>query len=353
MKIHISRNGQSYGPYTNDEFLNHVKTGHIGPMDLAWHEGIIEWKPLNTFQGFENIFANSPLAPNEPQPSYHHVALWKFTIFSLCSLGLYDLYWFYKNWEAIRKRDNSSIYPFWRTVFSLFWCYPLAKDVAGKKGANPAIPVLVAISYVALTVTYKLPDPYWIPCVFSFVPLLLIVRQIDQINRGLGIRANYYARFKIRHFFGCFVGALFLAFAITASFNLIPSSQVVSGERLLKRHLSFLNEARIVNDAESVLYFYSTGLFSVEDEGNLITNRRVISYERDPESGELLVYDAAYKNIADIEVTYSESFLDDTLIRIETTDEYEFHLVVSAEEKGDKRFVNKLMDLWKQHRAKD
>src|SRR5262249_4420660 len=139
MQIHISRDGQQYGPYTLDEVRAYLRTGQILPTDLAWYAGAAEWGPLSAVPGLQGG-AGAAALPAAPGLSggvaqagggvaYHHVSKLKFCIFSLVSFGLYELYWFYKNWKYIRNRDHSDIWPFWRALFSPIWCHGLVKDI--------------------------------------------------------------------------------------------------------------------------------------------------------------------------------------------------------------------------------
>jgi hypothetical protein len=57
------------------------------------------------------------------QPSCFPVSLMKLTVMSIVTLGLYELYWFYKNWTLIKERGKLEIAPFWRAFFAYFFCY--------------------------------------------------------------------------------------------------------------------------------------------------------------------------------------------------------------------------------------
>ena len=46
MKIHISRDGQQFGPYTTEQVREYLSTGSVLPTDLAWHEGAADWLPV-------------------------------------------------------------------------------------------------------------------------------------------------------------------------------------------------------------------------------------------------------------------------------------------------------------------
>lgn len=57
------------------------------------------------------------------KPPYFAVTTFKFIVLSLCTLGLYEMYWFYQNWHRIKERDGSAIMPAMRSIFSVFFCY--------------------------------------------------------------------------------------------------------------------------------------------------------------------------------------------------------------------------------------
>ena len=51
MKIHITKDGQTYGPYTLNEVNAALAGGELSPDDLAWHEGAPGWIMLGAVDG--------------------------------------------------------------------------------------------------------------------------------------------------------------------------------------------------------------------------------------------------------------------------------------------------------------
>jgi hypothetical protein len=45
------------------------------------------------------------------RPLFFPVSITKFLLLSIGTLGLYEIYWFYKNWGFIKARDRSDISP--------------------------------------------------------------------------------------------------------------------------------------------------------------------------------------------------------------------------------------------------
>ena len=46
MNIHITRDGQKYGPYGLEETRDLLQAGQLLASDLAWHDGLEEWTTL-------------------------------------------------------------------------------------------------------------------------------------------------------------------------------------------------------------------------------------------------------------------------------------------------------------------
>jgi hypothetical protein len=70
---------------------------------------------------------------------------------SLVTVGIYDIYWFYKNWVAVRDAGSKKISPFWRTVFTVFYVYPLFRLMnlqAKRYGYDGQSAGLLALGYV-------------------------------------------------------------------------------------------------------------------------------------------------------------------------------------------------------------
>ena len=51
MDIHITRNGEQHGPYPEANAREMLATGQLLPTDLAWHDGMDDWKPINEVLG--------------------------------------------------------------------------------------------------------------------------------------------------------------------------------------------------------------------------------------------------------------------------------------------------------------
>ena len=51
MMIHISRDGQEFGPYTSEQVQEYLASGNLVATDMAWHEGAADWYPITQVGG--------------------------------------------------------------------------------------------------------------------------------------------------------------------------------------------------------------------------------------------------------------------------------------------------------------
>ena len=62
---YYAKDGQQNGPVSTDEILRLVGTGSIGPRDLVWREGMVEWKAAGEVP---ELAPRPPAAPSQASP---------------------------------------------------------------------------------------------------------------------------------------------------------------------------------------------------------------------------------------------------------------------------------------------
>ncbi len=72
MHYHVSRNGQTYGPYTLEDLQRYVASGNVLPTDLAKTDEMPEWLPVSQILGEQAAAAPSPAfaTPGYASPAY-------------------------------------------------------------------------------------------------------------------------------------------------------------------------------------------------------------------------------------------------------------------------------------------
>jgi len=105
---------------------------------------------------------------------------------SVCTLGLYEIYWFYRNWRCIRHREQSNIAPALRALLAIFYCYQCFARVRAydteKNGSSPLAAGSLATGWIVATLLWKLPDPYWWLSLLAFVFLLPVQARANRLN---------------------------------------------------------------------------------------------------------------------------------------------------------------------------
>ena len=104
------------------------------------------------------------------------ISLKKFIILSIISFGLYGVWWIYKAWKFYQQKEKPNINPALYTIFSIFFLISLFKKVLGfakAKGYKYSYPtILLFVGFVGTNLLVKLPDPFWLIAILSFVFLI-------------------------------------------------------------------------------------------------------------------------------------------------------------------------------------
>lgn len=151
----------------------------------------------------------------------HPMSLGKLVVMSLCTLGLYEIYWFYRNWylqKAFRQEDVS---PFWRAFFAPLFGFALFRNVRNEAERNRLRVGWSAggmgLLFLVLSALYRLPDPYWLVCLLTFVPVLPVQRTINELNAASPRPARVNAEYSALNLVGIVVGGLFLLLAVVGT----------------------------------------------------------------------------------------------------------------------------------------
>jgi len=225
---------------------------------------------------------------NDVVPQFLALSPAKFIAMSLCTFGIYEAYWSYKNWKVIKDCDKSEILPFWRAVFYPLWHYSLLtelnKTLESRALSSAGYRGLLTASVLILNATWRLPDPYWLVSnlmFLGFLPPLLAMRRSEQTGVIQEQARSFHPANLIAYFFG---GPVF-AFIALGSIGFFPSSVVVTGDALWDRDIIYLREAEILGPEEEIAYFYSGGIWSIAEDGQFVSNMYVTSYYQYSDTG--------------------------------------------------------------------
>ncbi|MBI4028039.1 MAG: DUF4339 domain-containing protein [Verrucomicrobia bacterium] len=72
MNIYVSKNGEVFGPFTDEQVRQSLHAGMFSANDLCWHEGRANWTPLGELAGV--LPAGMPPLPTTMPPIAHFPA---------------------------------------------------------------------------------------------------------------------------------------------------------------------------------------------------------------------------------------------------------------------------------------
>jgi len=172
-----------------------------------------------------NEVQNSTIEPHvsvTSEPYFFTTSAAKLALMSICTFGIYDLYWFYENWTLIEKRSKQNIMPFWRAFFAPFWaysCFEQIEEISVENNINATLSIgFLAVSYFIIQALWRLPDPYWLTSFLSFVPIIPANQAALAINNHLVPNFKNNDKFTGWNWVGLIVGGLLFILCILGTF---------------------------------------------------------------------------------------------------------------------------------------
>lgn len=155
------------------------------------------------------------------QTPFFAVSPLKLVVMSLFTFGLYEVYWFYKNWQYFKLREKENISPFWRAIFGIFFCHSLFSEIREwqkelGKGDMPA--GWLAAGWIITTLLCKLPDPFWLISMGSVFFLVPVQKVVNDINRVEAPEHDPNSKIRGVNWIGIVLGGLVFALAIFGTF---------------------------------------------------------------------------------------------------------------------------------------
>lgn len=192
-----------------------------------------------------------PDSPSEAQPGiaangrdgapFFAVSVPKLVVLSICTLGAYEVFWFYKNWCLVRERERSRIFPSGRALFAFFFCYALFKRVRDFPLQSVTVETLPAglltVGWIVTTCLWRLPDPFGLISLFSFLFIIPVQVSASRINEAVAPKHDRNDKFTRANWVTIVIGGLFFVLIIIGSF--LPAEPAV--EQVMKGSVAALD----------------------------------------------------------------------------------------------------------------
>jgi hypothetical protein len=112
------------------------------------------------------------------------IPIWKYSLYSLITFGIYNVVWFYKTWKILAEELNLTISPLARALLQIFFVIQFGQAVQKLLEKN-SIPVTfsafsLGAGFILISLLSGiLPSPFVLIALFAFVPLLPFVEGLN------------------------------------------------------------------------------------------------------------------------------------------------------------------------------
>ena len=121
-----------------------------------------------------------------------------------------------------------------------------------------------------------------------------------------------------------------------------PPAEALVGAKVPKKFVEQMKELGVLRDDEVLECFFSDALLSIENGVYVLTDKRLVLYSNTWAESEISI---ALEDIADVKANFSKSWIDDTVIFVDTKDGRTLSFPVATFEAGDKMYFNRLKAL--------
>ena len=192
--------------------------------------------------------------------------------------------------------------------------------------------------------------------IIGIIPLIFwLCKSSSQETNKYGNPALTDANDKVTSVYSSWVKFLLLSIAVLIicvsalyatllTIGILPDSKIVSGPDLNSSTRSKLINKQIIDKNSKILYFYTTGIYSFTNEGQLMTDDSVISYAANDE-GIIQTWKMEFNEIKSIELILEGSYFKDSIYKIYGNEQAEYEWIevwLSTEKNGDKIFIDEL-----------
>ncbi len=146
----------------------------------------------------------------------------KLIVLSLATFGLFELYWFYRQWRSMKDERNLKNNVWLNSIFSSILSYKLFEQInkAEKSVTNSSSfsPAVLALCYFVLVSAWRLPEPYdWIS-LLSFLPLIPVQNSINNYWLKAQVPQANFSKFGGSNWIWSIIGAIVFTLALYGTF---------------------------------------------------------------------------------------------------------------------------------------
>lgn len=164
--------------------------GHVNAPELTQCKvcGCPEVANDHEIKDFQRAMPVDPTRmENTGVKTFFTVSSFKLVVMIFVTFGLYEIYWFYKNWTLIKNNyQGCKVMPAARSIFAPIWAYSCFKEIKKSAAGIVAFEHLpigyLAFAYFLLNALSAFPPPYGLLWIFSFWPLVVVNNMALAVN---------------------------------------------------------------------------------------------------------------------------------------------------------------------------
>jgi len=177
--------------------------------------------------------------PQHTRQSYFTVGAVKLSLMSITTGGIYELYWFYRNWLIIRDCGHDAISPFWRAFFAPLWTFSMGSRLK-QEGFERNVPLTLpapalGVIYLLLNMAWRLPGAFWFVSLLTFVPILPFEFAARRLNGGGLLSVPTFGRFSGWNIAWLAIGSILLGLVVVGQLASIPSGLLAETAWIVNR----------------------------------------------------------------------------------------------------------------------
>jgi hypothetical protein len=171
---------------------------------------------------------NKQAAQSAGQQFSNAQPVWHFVLLTIVTFGIYEIYWFYRNWKHLKFHKDLDISPGWRTVglfvpiYGIVLAYRQLRDIrdfSKEAGVDKTYsPGWILFGWLILSALCKLPEPFWLLSFLSVWPLAVVQEVLNSYWEKEQPELPIRIKFSDGEIALLVIGAIILVLALIGTF---------------------------------------------------------------------------------------------------------------------------------------
>ncbi len=158
---------------------------------------------------------------NNQGPLPYVISIPKLVILSVLTFGIFDWYWFYRQWKSFAKDRHNFLVFILLAIFAVLSCFSLFPNISGRLKDNrlkvEVSPIILALLYFLLTGLDKLPTPFFLLSSATVIPLAFVQKEINTYSELKYGDKLIQSNFGIRNLITSIIGGIVMFLILYAS----------------------------------------------------------------------------------------------------------------------------------------